>query len=58
MKIELDKPGEPHWLSKPGLWLRALAFELRQRREARAFLKKHGPVVKVEDMPRRPRRKK
>ena len=41
-------------------WLRWLVFELRQRREARAFLKKHGPMVKVEQMPRqpRPRRKK
>ena len=58
LRIELDPQGAPHWLSElrknPRLWLRWWRLRVR---ESRAFLKAHGPIVKVEDMPRRPRRK-
>jgi hypothetical protein len=32
MRIELDKPGEPHWLSKPVQRLRVIEGKARQLR--------------------------
>jgi hypothetical protein len=65
MRIELDRPGEPHWLSKPRRVLRLiqggvrqLKFRFMREREYRRFLREHGPVIKVEPMPPPRKRRK
>ena len=65
MRIELDRPGEPHWLSKPRRVLcliqggvRQLKFRFMREREYRRFLREHGPVIKVEPMPSPRKRRK
>jgi hypothetical protein len=58
--IQLDKPGEPHWLSTPGdravRLLRKLAQDVYVWRvmviESALFIAEHGEVIAVEPLRR------